>query len=339
MTGGLWPSALVAALFAIHPLHVESVAWVAERRDVLSGLFFMLTLAAYGEYVRHPQIAVALSRRGRIIRPGPHGQADAGDAATRCCCCSISGPSSGFAGRSRAPSCGPRGRRRFLGQSIVDKLPLFALAIAAAVVTKLTHNPVYCPLTLAERVGNAVVSCVAYLGQLFVPIGLSIFYSFPEAGRPAWQVAAAVVLLLAITAGGGDWPPIVSLFLRRLVLVRRHADSGARTDLFERGCPRRPLYVPFANRALHCAGLGGNAAGRFVAGSALAVWHRVGSGFGRLDGLHAGGKSVFGRIRKPCGSTHCSATEKPHGTLHSRSGLAPNERRGLRWRNIARPWK
>ena len=55
MTEALWPSALVAALFALHPLHVESVAWVAERRDVLSGLFFMLTLGAYGEYVRHPQ--------------------------------------------------------------------------------------------------------------------------------------------------------------------------------------------------------------------------------------------------------------------------------------------
>ena len=55
MTGALWPSALVAALFALHPLRVESVAWVAERRDVLSGLFFMLTLGAYGEYVRHPR--------------------------------------------------------------------------------------------------------------------------------------------------------------------------------------------------------------------------------------------------------------------------------------------
>jgi protein O-mannosyl-transferase len=54
MTGDLWPSALVAAVFAIHPLHVESVAWVAERKDVLSGLFFMLTLWAYLDYVRHP---------------------------------------------------------------------------------------------------------------------------------------------------------------------------------------------------------------------------------------------------------------------------------------------
>ncbi len=49
-----WPSALVAALFALHPLRVESVAWLSERRDVLSGLFFMLTLGAYAEYARHP---------------------------------------------------------------------------------------------------------------------------------------------------------------------------------------------------------------------------------------------------------------------------------------------
>ena len=55
-------------------------------------------------------------------------------------------------------------------------------------------------MTLPERLANAAVSCVAYLGQLFVPVGLSIFYSHPEAGRPAWQVAAAVALLLAITA-------------------------------------------------------------------------------------------------------------------------------------------
>ena len=82
----------------------------------------------------------------------------------------------------------------------MDKLPLFALAIAVAVVTMLTHNPWHAPLTLSERLANAAVSCVAYLGQLFVPVGLSVFYSHPEAGRPAWQVAAAVALLLAITA-------------------------------------------------------------------------------------------------------------------------------------------
>ena len=55
MTGRLWPSALVAALFAIHPLRVESVAWISERKDVLSGLFFVLTLGAYVRYVRGPR--------------------------------------------------------------------------------------------------------------------------------------------------------------------------------------------------------------------------------------------------------------------------------------------
>ena len=64
MTGELWPSALVAAVFAVHPQHVESVAWVAERRDVLSGLFFMLTLGAYLGYVRHGRTLAALSAGG-----------------------------------------------------------------------------------------------------------------------------------------------------------------------------------------------------------------------------------------------------------------------------------
>ncbi len=83
----------------------------------------------------------------------------------------------------------------------MDKLPLLALALAAAVVTMLTHSaPSSDPLTLPERLANATVSCVAYLGQLFVPLGLSPCYSYPEAGWPVWQVAAAVALLLAITA-------------------------------------------------------------------------------------------------------------------------------------------
>src|SRR5207245_9992730 len=56
-TGSVWPSAFVAALFAIHPLHVESVAWISERKDVLSGVFFMLTLSAYVRYARRPSVA------------------------------------------------------------------------------------------------------------------------------------------------------------------------------------------------------------------------------------------------------------------------------------------
>ena len=76
MTGDLWPSAWVAAIFAIHPLHVESVAWVAERRDVLSGLFFMLTLGAYALYAERPSLARYLAVAG-FFALGLDGQADA----------------------------------------------------------------------------------------------------------------------------------------------------------------------------------------------------------------------------------------------------------------------
>ena len=71
----------MAALFALHPLHVESVAWIAERRDVLSGLFFMLTLGAYGEYVRHPRSLGRYLAVVGLFALGLHGQVDAGDAA------------------------------------------------------------------------------------------------------------------------------------------------------------------------------------------------------------------------------------------------------------------
>ena len=93
MTGRLWPCALVAALFAIHPLRVESVAWISERKDVLSGLFFVLTLGAYVRYVRAPagsrqrrradagMPGRADMRRLRAVRLGLVGQTDAGDVA------------------------------------------------------------------------------------------------------------------------------------------------------------------------------------------------------------------------------------------------------------------
>ncbi|HEX4143107.1 MAG TPA: tetratricopeptide repeat protein [Pirellulales bacterium] len=197
MTGELWPSALVAALFAIHPLHVESVAWVSELRDVLSALCFMLTLGAYGEYVRRQSIgsylavvgffALGLMSKPMLVTVPPllllldfwplgrlPGAASNGGSKTR-----------------RAP---------FPWRVVLDKLPLLAMAIALAVVTLRIHGTPNDRLTFSERFGNAAISCVAYLGQLFVPVGLSIFYSFPEAPRPAWQAAAALALLLAITA-------------------------------------------------------------------------------------------------------------------------------------------
>ena len=83
MTGSLWPSAFVAAVFAVHPLRAESVAWVAERKDLLSGLFFMLTLGGLSP-LRPPSVFLGpLSPGDSGVRPGLDGQTDAGDAAVR----------------------------------------------------------------------------------------------------------------------------------------------------------------------------------------------------------------------------------------------------------------
>ena len=195
----------MAALFALHPLHVESVAWVAERRDVLSGLFFMLTLGAYGEYVRHPRslgrylAVVGLFALGLMAKPmlvtlppllllldfwplgrfRPERRHRRRRAHGEPCRAGRAVSLARRRGQAAALGTGPRRGRRD------DAHPQPRAAD---------------PLTLPERLANAAVSCVAYLGQLFVPVGLSPFYSHPEAGRPAWQVAAAVALLLAITA-------------------------------------------------------------------------------------------------------------------------------------------
>ncbi|HEX4143110.1 MAG TPA: tetratricopeptide repeat protein, partial [Pirellulales bacterium] len=204
MTGALWPSALVAALFALHPLRVESVAWVAERRDVLSGLLFMLTLGAYGEYVRHPR---SLARYLGVV--GLFGLALMAKAIV------VTLPALLLLldfwpleriGQMRPDRVGRNAQPTiFPWRIVVEKVPLLALSIAAAIVTRQTHATFPNPLTLSERLSGAAVSCVAYLGQLFVPVGLSPFYVHPEQGWPAWQVAGAAALLLALTASAVIW--------------------------------------------------------------------------------------------------------------------------------------
>jgi protein O-mannosyl-transferase len=196
----LWPSALVAALFALHPLHVESVAWLAERRDVLSGLFFMLTLGAYCEYARHPEslwrylamlgfFALGLMAKPMLVTLPP------------LLLLLDFWPLGRFRPAPLETIASRVTTAPFPWRVLVDKLPLLALALFTAGVTMLTHSsPPANPLTIPERMANAAVACVAYLGQLFVPVGLSIFYSHPESARPAWQVAGAVMLLVAITA-------------------------------------------------------------------------------------------------------------------------------------------
>jgi tetratricopeptide (TPR) repeat protein len=204
MTGRPWPSVLAAALFALHPLHVESVAWVAERKDVLSTLFGLLALAAYLRYVRRPgpvrylavALALALSLTAKpmlVTLPAvlllldfwPLGRLRLG-----------SGPSPGGAGLAPVS----------LGRALAEKLPLLALAGASAVVTLLAQHQGGAALSLEElplgaRLGNALVSCVRYLVLAVWPADLAVFYPHPGEALPAWQVVGAGCLLTVLTAG------------------------------------------------------------------------------------------------------------------------------------------
>lgn len=198
LTRRTWPSALVAALFAIHPLHVESVAWVSERKDVLSGFFWVVTLAAYGWYARGPSIArytlvgaglllSLLSKPMAVTLPFVLLLFDFWPLQR--------------AGLSRTDA-------RMWGRLMVEKLPLFALAAvfsAIAVVAQAGSGAVPGPavLSIGERLSNAVVSYVRYLVLAVWPVNLIPFYPYPKGGFPGGVVALAAVFLVAVT--GAAW--------------------------------------------------------------------------------------------------------------------------------------
>jgi len=218
MTGSLWPSALAAAVFAVHPLRVESVAWVTERKDLLSGLFFMLTLAAYLNYVRHPSVARASCPCTTAKMAVPHQFSLA-----RYLLVAVS-----FAlglmskpmlvtlplvlllldywplGRMASPATKSRpvpketvpfSLKRKLGQSplvrlVAEKIPLAVLAAASCVVTSIAQRDsmaVSACLPISSRIANALVSYVGYIGQFFYPAGLAVFYPHPESSLPGWR--------------------------------------------------------------------------------------------------------------------------------------------------------
>ena len=198
-----WRSGFVAALFALHPLHVESVAWLAERKDVLSTLFWMLTLWAYVRYVAKPHtkryLLVALcfilglmSKPMVVTLPFVLLLLDYW-------------PLRRFWKWEPGTSCGsynntPKLSRRRL---ISEKIPLFFLVLLSCLVTLYAQwkggalKPLE-KLPLEMRAANAVVSYVGYIWKTIWPRDLAILYPHPL-GFPLWQVAGAVVLLAAIT--------------------------------------------------------------------------------------------------------------------------------------------
>jgi tetratricopeptide (TPR) repeat protein len=205
MTKQVWPSALTAALFALHPLHVESVAWIAERKDVLSGLFLFLALWAYARYVERPGwrrylgvtllLACGLMAKPMLVTAPfllllldywPLGRMG-GDRSTNA-----------EAGAARQGLS-----IRFL---ILEKLPWLALSFVSVLLTLHAQRQIAQPMelfSLESRLANSVIAYARYLWHMIWPLNLTAFY--PHAGN-AWSVAeftASLGLLVLIT--GGVW--------------------------------------------------------------------------------------------------------------------------------------
>ncbi|HTU27616.1 MAG TPA: hypothetical protein VMF30_19555 [Pirellulales bacterium] len=190
MTGQRWLSAWVALVFAIHPLHVSTVAWVSERREVLAGLFFMLTLAAYVRYVERPSLAryvpVALflaaglmSKAMLVTVPMVLLLLDYWPLARFQAPASESGSPGNWLARL------PVGWRL-----VVEKIPLFCLSATSCTIVMVTHASFALSqrvdhLSLATRLGNAAVAAAAYVGQSLLPIRLSPFYPNLGSHMPA----------------------------------------------------------------------------------------------------------------------------------------------------------
>jgi protein O-mannosyl-transferase len=187
LTAARWRSACVAALFAIHPLRVESVAWVAERKDVLSGLFFMLSLWFYARYAERPNsrgwygLVLASFALGLMAKP-----------------MLVTLP---FV--LLLLDYWPLGRRVGLRALIVEKIPFFVLAAASCLVTLAAQREAMRTLQnvdLSARLANAAIAYSGYLGKMFYPVELAAFYPLPKDPPPAWKALGAITLLFVITA-------------------------------------------------------------------------------------------------------------------------------------------
>jgi protein O-mannosyl-transferase len=185
MTGFIWSSAFIAAVFALHPLHVESVAWASERKDVLSAFFFMLTILAYTFYVKKPSFIKyllifilftlgLLSKSMLVTLPFVLLLLDYWPL------------------------------KRLSLRSVYEKIPLIVLSAAGSIVTFIAQDragstKMMFELTLFSRIGNCLASCVGYIIKTFYPINLAVLYPHPGNTLPVYKSILSLMILLVIS--------------------------------------------------------------------------------------------------------------------------------------------
>lgn len=196
MTRSLWRSAFAAALFAVHPLHVESVAWIVERKDCLSTFFWLLALSAYVKYVRSPSVgryalvlvsfALGLMSKPMVVT-------------LPLVLLLLDFWPLGRIGLRRGEDS-PRPP----GGILREKIPLFAMSAAAAGVTLWAQSAgaiaSFASLPIGVRLANVPVAYASYLAKTVWPVNLAPFYPHPGTSLPEWLVACCTILLAGITA-------------------------------------------------------------------------------------------------------------------------------------------
>ena len=209
MTGSLWQSGFVASLFALHPLNVESVAWAVERKNVLSTLFWMLTLWSYVRYVERSTIArylliLIVFALGLMSKPAlvtvpfvlllldywPLNRLELLSSA-------------GHLDQPSTSPARPAGGRSLALRLVREKIPLFAVSAMAIVITVLSNRYLGSLVTtdaapLSLRIGNGLISYMGYVGRMIWPSNLAIYYPPPET-ITWWQVSAAVLFLTIVS--------------------------------------------------------------------------------------------------------------------------------------------
>ncbi len=202
MTNALWRSALVAALFALHPLHVESVAWISERKDVLSTFFWLLTIWFYIRYTRRPKfstyipvmvvLAVGLMAKQMLVTlPLVLLLLDYW-------------PLDRFAdSQNERKKKITSGKQTFL-RCLAEKLPLLVLSFIACVIVLYVQSGAALvrgtgQMPIVNRFGNAILAYVDYIAKMFYPVHLGILYPYPLVSPPFWKIAAGGLILLSVT--------------------------------------------------------------------------------------------------------------------------------------------